>query len=234
MGRDTPHTRIPLHCTSAVYCAVVAVLTRTAVLSCVPYLGKVIRSGSPLPLAPNWRLEPRYPSVDGAGPRQRLPGNALFVGAGGGAGAVTHSGVMRAGAAPGSLAGGPGGWRGPAAGALQPPSARPRPVGKRRSKFSAPGRASNPGPASSSQSVTSLHCCLSLLISKMEASLQVAVTPPGARGNWDHYPGILPGSTFSMPKAGFDFLGLWANSTTSQRLNFPIRSKEVARTPYIF
>lgn len=107
LGRDTPHTRIPLHCTSAVYCAVVAVLTRTAVLSCVPYLGKVIRSGSPLPLAPNWRLEPRYPSVDGAGPRQRLPGNALFVGAGGGAGAVTHSGVMRAGAAPGSLAGGP-------------------------------------------------------------------------------------------------------------------------------
>lgn len=33
----------------------------------------------------------------------------------------------------------PGGWRGPVAGALQLPSGRPRPVGKRRSKARAPG-----------------------------------------------------------------------------------------------
>ncbi|XP_032739370.1 nanos homolog 3 [Lontra canadensis] len=58
---------------------------------------------------------------------------------------------MRPGIAPGSLAGGPAsagprGWRGPAAGASQPPSGCPRPMGKRRSKAPALGPRPAPKP----------------------------------------------------------------------------------------
>lgn len=94
--------------------------------------------------------------------------------------AVTHSGVMLAGAAPGSLAGGPaqagpGGWRGRAAGAPQPPSGRPRLVGKWQNKPRLPTSV-----RISAQPFT-LGCdlgapCLSLVISKMDATLQAAVT----------------------------------------------------------
>lgn len=45
--------------------------------------------------APGRSLEPAAPRSAGAGRRQQSPGNALFVGAGGGPGAVTQAGVMR-------------------------------------------------------------------------------------------------------------------------------------------
>jgi hypothetical protein len=76
-----------------------------------------------------------------------LPGNALFVGAGGGAGAVTHRGVMRTGAAPGGLAGGPdpaGRREGPGGGGAPVPKWAPRPVEHTWAR----GFGSNPGLAS--------------------------------------------------------------------------------------
>lgn len=75
---------------------------------------------------------------------------------------MTHSGVMRVGAAPGSLAGGPGSDARAAEGAQRrgqprPQVGAPRPVGKRRIKAPAPGlRDSDHIPASLSWSVTSV------------------------------------------------------------------------------
>lgn len=74
------------HCTPALSFTLISVPTETGLVG-VPTLGKAAGSRRLLPLPSGWRLEPGSLRAAGGPARRRLPGNALFVGVGGGAGA---------------------------------------------------------------------------------------------------------------------------------------------------
>lgn len=217
--------------------------------SCRPDLGPQSESNHRVPeprLPPCWRIEPGPSGAGGAWGWGRDRGGGAVArqravcwrGGAGPESAVTQSGVMRAGEAPGSLAGGParagpGGWRGPAAGAPQPPhvGAQGR-LGNGRSKPGLPDSVRIPA-----QPLT-LRCdshagCLRVLTSKMEATLQDAVTRYWCTRQLGSLP-LYTGMTLVCPSTSTGFilllvsLGKLHNLT---HLQFPHLLKEVARMP---